>query len=65
MLTGNLAPTIHAATQKVDQGEVIGTGQNHILTTNNLDLRKEIFSHNYKNLLQYLPKEDEMPEILQ
>ncbi|XP_033749813.1 WD repeat-containing protein 93-like isoform X3 [Pecten maximus] len=62
--TGNLAPSIHGACQKVDSGEVIGTGQNHILTTSHLDLRTEIFENNYKHMLDYLPKEEKMIDLI-
>ncbi|XP_069138449.1 WD repeat-containing protein 93-like isoform X3 [Argopecten irradians] len=62
--TGNLAPTISAACQKIDSGDVIGTGQNHILTTAHLDLRAEIFETNYKHMLEYLPKEENMIDLI-
>lgn len=58
-LTGNPASSIHSACQKVDSGEVIGTGVNHILTPNHKDMRKEVFAHLHDNLMEYLPKEEE------
>lgn len=56
---GNPASSIHSACQKVDSGEVIGTGVNHILTPNHKDMRKEVFAHLHDNLMEYLPKEEE------
>lgn len=63
--TGSTAPNIHIASQKIDTGEVIGTGQNHIFTSNNMDVRKEVFKHLHDNLLPYLPKEEESTPQLQ
>lgn len=58
-MSGNPASSIHSACQKVDSGEVIGTGVNHILTPNHKDMRKEVFAHLHDNLMEYLPKEEE------
>lgn len=58
-LKGNTASSVHSACQKVDSGEVIGTGVNHILTPNHKDMRKEVFAHLHDNLMEYLPKEEE------
>lgn len=58
-MSGNTASSVHSACQKVDSGEVIGTGVNHILTPNHKDMRKEVFAHLHDNLMEYLPKEEE------
>ncbi|OWF46969.1 WD repeat-containing protein 93 [Mizuhopecten yessoensis] len=62
--TGNLASSTHGACQKVDSGDVIGTGQNHILTSSHLEQRAEIFENNYKHMLDYLPKEEKMIDLI-
>ena len=45
--------------QKMDGGDVIGTGQNHLFTQNHLDLRNSVFDHLHDNLLKYLPQEED------
>lgn len=60
---GNLASSIYATCQKVDTGEVIGTGQNHVLSTTHIDLRKEVFDHLHENLIEYLPKDEQVDNI--
>jgi hypothetical protein len=47
----------------VDTGEVIGTGVNHILTPTHKEMRKEVFAHLHDNLIDYLPKEDELESL--
>lgn len=60
---GNLASSVYSATQKIDTGEVLGTGLNHVLSTTQIELRKEVFDHLHENLLDYLPKGDNQDNI--
>ncbi|XP_078314184.1 WD repeat-containing protein 93-like isoform X3 [Crassostrea virginica] len=60
---GNTASSVYSACQKVDSGEVIGTGVNHILTPNHKEMRKEVFAHLHDNLMEYLPKEEETESL--
>lgn len=60
---GNLASSVYSATQKIDTGEVLGTGLNHVLSTTQIELRKEVFDHLHENLLEYLPKGDNLDNI--
>lgn len=62
-LTGNTSSSVYSACQKVDTGEVIGTGVNHILTPSHKEMRKEVFAHLHDNLIDYLPKEDELESL--
>jgi len=64
MTTGNLATTVYQSTQKVDTGDVIGTGLNHILTTNNLETRQEVFKHLHDSLMEYLPNTELDPNVV-
>ncbi|XP_048736712.1 WD repeat-containing protein 93-like isoform X3 [Ostrea edulis] len=60
---GNTSSSVYSACQKVDTGEVIGTGVNHILTPSHKEMRKEVFAHLHDNLIDYLPKEDELESL--
>ncbi|XP_052098302.1 WD repeat-containing protein 93-like isoform X4 [Mytilus californianus] len=60
---GNLASSVYSTCQKVDTGEVIGTGQNHVLSTTQIELRKEVFDHLHENLLEYASKDDTVDNI--
>jgi len=48
-----------ASVQKVESGDVVGTGQNLLFTQNHLDLKKSAFEHLHENLLKYQNDEDE------
>ncbi|XP_041365295.1 WD repeat-containing protein 93-like isoform X2 [Gigantopelta aegis] len=50
--------TLSVACNKVDQGEVIGSGQNHIVTPQHFALRDKMFDHLHENVLQYIPPKD-------
>ena len=52
-------PSLSTTCQKIDGGDVIGTGQNYLFTPNHLDLRKSVFDHLHDNLLKYLPHEED------
>lgn len=60
---GNLASSIYASCQKIDSGEVIGTGQNHVLSTTQIDLRKEVFDHLHENLAEYVQKDHQIDVV--
>ncbi|XP_061173188.1 WD repeat-containing protein 93-like isoform X1 [Saccostrea echinata] len=60
---GNTSSSVYSACQKVDAGEVIGTGINHILTPSHKEMRKEVFAHLHDNLIDYLPKEEELESL--
>ncbi|CAC5396496.1 unnamed protein product [Mytilus coruscus] len=62
-VSGNLASSVYSTCQKVDTGEVIGTGQNHVLSTTQIELRKEVFDHLHENLLEYASKDDTVDNI--
>ena len=51
----NLATTC----QKIDGGDVVGSGQNHLFSQTHLDLRQNVFDHLHDNLLKYLPQEED------
>ena len=44
---------------KVDTGDVLGTGLNHILSSAQLESRDQIFNHKHDQHLKYLPTEKE------
>ncbi|XP_062569535.1 WD repeat-containing protein 93-like isoform X1 [Saccostrea cucullata] len=60
---GNTSSSVYSACQKVDTGEVVGTGVNHILTPSHKEMRKEVFAHLHDNLIDYLPKEEEAESL--
>ncbi|XP_062569541.1 WD repeat-containing protein 93-like isoform X7 [Saccostrea cucullata] len=62
-MTGNTSSSVYSACQKVDTGEVVGTGVNHILTPSHKEMRKEVFAHLHDNLIDYLPKEEEAESL--
>ncbi|KAL5004784.1 hypothetical protein ScPMuIL_018240 [Solemya velum] len=57
-ITGILCLTINLACQKVEGGDVVAMGNNHILTQSHLDQRRKVFDVLHENILHYLPKED-------
>ncbi|KAK3097698.1 hypothetical protein FSP39_012246 [Pinctada imbricata] len=61
-ITGNQSSSIHSACSKIDSGEVIGSGVNHILTPSHLERRKDVFNHLHDNLIDYLPKTEAVME---
>ncbi|XP_071103091.1 WD repeat-containing protein 93-like isoform X2 [Haliotis cracherodii] len=63
-LAANTSSSIYSACQKIDSGEVIGTGQSHLLTANHLEGRDTMFDHLHGNLLKYLPKDKTEAEIV-
>lgn len=58
-----MASSIYASCQKIDSGEVIGTGQNHVLSTTQIDLRKEVFDHLHENLAEYVQKDHQIDVV--
>ncbi|XP_067664699.1 WD repeat-containing protein 93-like isoform X1 [Haliotis asinina] len=63
-LSANTSSSTYSACQKIDSGEVIGTGQNHLLSANHLEGRDTMFNHLHENLLKYLPKDNNEEEIV-
>ncbi|XP_046574489.1 WD repeat-containing protein 93-like [Haliotis rubra] len=63
-LTANTSSSTYSACQKIDSGEVIGTGQSHLLSANHLEGRDTMFNHLHENLLKYLPKDKTEEEIV-
>ncbi|XP_046350469.2 WD repeat-containing protein 93-like isoform X7 [Haliotis rufescens] len=63
-LAANTSSSIYSACQKIDSGEVIGTGQSHLLTANHLEGRDTMFDHLHGNLMKYLPKDKTEEEIV-
>ena len=37
--------------QKIDGGDVVGSGQNHLFSQTHLDLRQNVFDHLHDNLI--------------
>ncbi|ESP05506.1 hypothetical protein LOTGIDRAFT_228061 [Lottia gigantea] len=65
-ITACTTTSLQSACQKVDSGEVIGTGQNHVLSGSHLDLRDAMFNHLNEKLLPYLKDDDEKEaEVIQ
>nr|XP_006821252.1 PREDICTED: WD repeat-containing protein 93-like [Saccoglossus kowalevskii] len=57
-LVGNPATSAHSAFKTIDDGSVIGSGSNHAILTQHLELRKATFNLHHEKDLQYC-KEDE------
>ena len=50
--------TPHKVEDKGNHGDVIGTGSNHLISTQHLDQRQAMFEANHREHLKYLPQED-------
>ncbi|KAK6188663.1 hypothetical protein SNE40_004797 [Patella caerulea] len=61
-ITGSTSSSVMSACQKVDSGEVIGTGQHHIITSTHLEQRDSMFEQQHENMMKYLPAEDKQNE---
>ncbi|XP_050402874.1 WD repeat-containing protein 93 isoform X2 [Patella vulgata] len=65
-ITGSTSSSVMSACQKVDSGEVIGTGQHHIITSGHLEQRDSLFEQQHENMMKYLPEADNQNvEIMQ
>ncbi|KAK3791393.1 hypothetical protein RRG08_012575 [Elysia crispata] len=62
-LPGNLSSSIASALTKVDTGDVLGTGLNHIVSSAHLESRDQIFNHKHEQYLKYLPLEKEEHDV--
>ena len=49
----------YATSKGITQGDVIGTGANHIITSHHLEQREAAFNHAHSHLARYLSKESQ------
>ncbi|XP_005089078.1 WD repeat-containing protein 93 isoform X2 [Aplysia californica] len=58
-LPPNGSSSVASAISKVDTGDVLGVGTNHVLSSAHLESRDVMFKHRHDSMLKYLPEEKE------